>query len=331
MRRIGRGPEPDRCAPFPIAAPALGRAPGTQQRPSSRECLGGLSRRDGARNPSGFGSASARAGCGRGAPARPGRHGGDGLRPGPVFVECAGRIARVATRLHDDAHLLHVIDRILAPLDRRVDKASPMVDARLPDGSRVKAVIPPLALDGPALTIQRFAGRSLMGADLVGLGTIDRPMLGLLTLAVRARGATCSSPAAPAAARPPPWQRWQPSCRLQSAWSPSRTLTELCIALAHVARLESRPPSLEGAGAVSIRALVRNALRMRPNRIVVGGSPGARPSTCSRRRRRAHEPLDLYPPRRAVSRRLRRVHKGGYRIVCTSCRTLRSHVSPSGV
>ena len=189
--------------------------------------------------------------------------------PHRVFVERAGRIAPVPTRFHDDAHLLHVIDRILAPLGRRVDEASPMVDARLPDGSRVNAVIPPLALDGPALTIRRFAGRALTGDDLVDLGTIDPPMLDLLSLAVRARrnllvtggtGSGKTTTLAALAAFVPAAERL---VTIEDA-------AELRIPLPHVVRLESRPPSLEGAGAVSIRALVRNALRMRPDRIVVG-------------------------------------------------------------
>ncbi len=189
--------------------------------------------------------------------------------PRRVFVERAGRIAPAPARFHDDAHLLHVIDRILAPLGRRVDEASPMVDARLPDGSRVNAVIPPLALDGPALTIRRFAGRALGGDDLVGLGTIDGSMLELLSLAVRARrnvlvtggtGSGKTTTLAALAAFVPAAERL---VTIEDA-------AELRIALPHVVRLESRPPSLEGAGAVTIRALVRNALRMRPDRIVVG-------------------------------------------------------------
>jgi pilus assembly protein CpaF len=189
--------------------------------------------------------------------------------PSRVFVERAGRIAPAPTRFHDDAHLLHVIDRILAPLGRRVDEASPMVDARLPDGSRVNAVIPPLALDGPALTIRRFGGRALTGDDLVELGTIDRPMLELLSLAVSARrnllvtggtGSGKTTTLAALAAFVPAAERL---VTIEDA-------AELRIPLPHVVRLESRPPSLEGAGAVSIRALVRNALRMRPDRIVVG-------------------------------------------------------------
>ncbi len=189
--------------------------------------------------------------------------------PGRVFVERAGRIAPAEVRFHDDAHLLHVIDRILAPLGRRVDEASPMVDARLADGSRVNAVIPPLALDGPALTVRRFTGGGLGADDLVRLGTIDDAMLRMLRAAVRARrnilvtGGTGSGKTTTLAAL--------------AAFVPERErivtiedAAELRIALPHVVRLESRPPSLEGAGAVPIRALVRNALRMRPDRIVVG-------------------------------------------------------------
>ena len=189
--------------------------------------------------------------------------------PSRIFVEREGRITASEARFHDDAHVLHVIDRILAPLGRRVDEASPMVDARLPDGSRVNAVIPPLALDGPALTIRRFSGAPLTGDDLVRLGTIDAGMLDLLRAAVRARrnmlvtGGTGSGKTTTLAAL--------------AAFVPARErlvtiedAAELRIPLPHVVRLESRPASLEGAGAVTIRALVRNALRMRPDRIVVG-------------------------------------------------------------
>lgn len=189
--------------------------------------------------------------------------------PSKVFVERAGRISPSSARFQDDAHLLHVIDRILAPLGRRVDEASPMVDARLPDGSRVNVVIPPLALDGPALTIRRFSGQPLTGDDLVALGTIDESMLELLRRAVRARrnllvtggtGSGKTTTLAALAAFVPATERL---VTIEDA-------AELRIPLPHVVRLESRPPSLEGAGAVPIRALVRNALRMRPDRIVVG-------------------------------------------------------------
>lgn len=189
--------------------------------------------------------------------------------PQRVFVERAGRLTEAAVRFHDEPHLLHVIDRILAPLGRRIDEASPMVDARLPDGSRVNAVIRPLALDGPALTIRRFAAEPLTGADLVRLGTLDERLLELLAAAVAARrnilvtggtGSGKTTTLAALAALIPPGER---VVTIEDA-------AELRIPLPHVVRLESRPPSLEGRGAVPIRALVRNALRMRPDRIIVG-------------------------------------------------------------
>lgn len=189
--------------------------------------------------------------------------------PGRVFVERAGRLAPAAVRFHDEAHLLHVIDRILAPLGRRIDEASPMVDARLADGSRVNAVIRPLALDGPALTIRRFGGEPMGVADLVGGGTLDAPMADLLAAAVAGRrnilvtggtGTGKTTTLAALAALIDPGER---IVTIEDA-------AELRIALPHVVRLESRPPSLEGRGAIPIRALVRNALRMRPDRIIVG-------------------------------------------------------------
>ena len=189
--------------------------------------------------------------------------------PERIFVERSGRIVPARVRFHDEAHLLHVIDRILAPLGRRIDEASPMVDARLPDGSRVNAVIRPLALDGPALTIRRFAADPLGMDDLLRLGSIDERLRQMLSVAVRARrnllvtggtGSGKTTTLAALAALIPPGER---IVTIEDA-------AELRIDLPHVVRLESRPPSLEGRGAVPIRALVRNALRMRPDRIIVG-------------------------------------------------------------
>jgi pilus assembly protein CpaF len=189
--------------------------------------------------------------------------------PHRVFVERAGRIEPAPVRFADADHLMHVIERILAPLARRVDEASPMVDARLPDGSRINAIIPPLSLDGPVLTVRRFARDGLDAQDLVRLGTLTDEMLTLLAAAVRARrnilvcGGTGSGKTTTLAA-------------LATFIAPSeRVVTiedaaELRLSLPHVVRLESRPPSLEGRGAVPIRALVRNALRMRPDRVIVG-------------------------------------------------------------
>lgn len=189
--------------------------------------------------------------------------------PSRVWVERAGRIQAVDTRFADSEHLLHVIDRILAPLGRRLDEASPMVDARLADGSRVNAVVPPLSIDGPVLTVRRFPGERLGADDLVRLGAMSHDMRDALQAAVRARrnilvtGGTGSGKTTTLAA-------------LCAAIAPAeRVITiedaaELRLPLQHVVRLESRPPGVEGRGAVPIRALVRNALRMRPDRIIVG-------------------------------------------------------------
>lgn len=189
--------------------------------------------------------------------------------PSHVWVERAGRIARASARFTDSDHLLHVIDRIIAPLGRRLDEASPMVDARLPDGSRVNAVMPPLSLDGPVLTVRRFPADPLSGDDLVRLGSLSREMLDALRLAVLARrnilvtGGTGSGKTTTLAAI-------SAAIPLDERVITIEDAAELRLPLAHVVRLESRPAGVEGRGAVPIRALVRNALRMRPDRIIVG-------------------------------------------------------------
>lgn len=190
-------------------------------------------------------------------------------RPDRVYVERDGRISRSEVRFADAAHVLHVIDRILAPLGRRVDESSPMVDARLADGSRVNVVVPPLALDGPAITIRRFGGAALTADDLVGSATLSQELMDLLHTAVRARrnilvtGGTGSGKTTTLAAIAGAIPHDERVVTIEDA-------AELRLPLPHVVRLESRPPSLEGRGEVTIRALVRNALRMRPDRIVVG-------------------------------------------------------------
>ncbi len=189
--------------------------------------------------------------------------------PRDVFVERAGRLTRSEVTFDDEAHVLHVIDRILAPLGRRIDEASPMVDARLADGSRINAIIPPLSLSGPVLTIRRFAGHGLDGGGLVERGTLSEAMLTLLRDAVRARrnilvtGGTGSGKTTTLAAICAFVPESERLITIEDA-------AELRLTCPHVVRLESRPPSLEGRGAVPIRALVRNALRMRPDRIIVG-------------------------------------------------------------
>jgi pilus assembly protein CpaF len=183
-------------------------------------------------------------------------------------------VARAAVAFGSEAELRHAIERILAPLGRRVDEASPLVDARLPDGSRVNVVIPPLALEGPILTIRRFRRRGFSADELVEAGTLNPPLRDFLAQCVRARlnllvsGGTGSGKTT--------------TLNALSAFIPEgeRIVTvedaaELRLRQPHVVRLESRPANLEGRGEVTIRGLVRNALRMRPDRIVVGEVRGA--------------------------------------------------------
>jgi pilus assembly protein CpaF len=194
--------------------------------------------------------------------------------PGAVWVERGGRVERAAVAFGSEAELRHAIERILAPLGRRVDEASPLVDARLPDGSRVNVVIPPLALEGPILTIRRFRRRGFSADELVEAGTLNSPLRDFLARCVRARlnllvsGGTGSGKTT--------------TLNALSAFIPEgeRIVTvedaaELRLRQPHVVRLESRPANLEGRGEVTIRGLVRNALRMRPDRIIVGEVRGA--------------------------------------------------------
>jgi pilus assembly protein CpaF len=188
---------------------------------------------------------------------------------GTVWVERAGRLEAAGAAFESEADLRHAIERILAPLGRRVDEAEPLCDARLPDGSRVNVVIPPLAVDGPVLTIRRFRRRALDAVELVRIGTLSEPLRGFLEHAVRARlnllvsGGTGSG-------------KTTLLNVLGSFIGPGERIVtvedtaELRLQQLHVVRLEARPPSVEGSGEVTIRRLVRNALRMRPDRIVVG-------------------------------------------------------------
>jgi pilus assembly protein CpaF len=194
--------------------------------------------------------------------------------PDAVFVERAGRIEATGVRFEGAAALRHAIERILAPLGRRVDEAEPLCDARLPDGSRVNVVIAPLALDGPVLTIRRFRRRGLSPDDLVELGTWSPPLREALERAVAARcnvlvsGGTGSGKTTTLNALSSFIGATERVVTIEDA-------AELRLQQPHVVRLEARPPGVEGRGEVSIRRLVRNALRMRPDRIVVGEVRGA--------------------------------------------------------
>ncbi len=189
--------------------------------------------------------------------------------PGRVFVERAGQLVASGVEFADEAHLRRVIDRIVSRVGRRVDEASPMVDARLPDGSRVNAVVPPIALDGSSLTIRKFARDPFTVQDLIAFGTLTRQTADLLNACVRGHlnivvsGGTGSGKTT--------------TLNVLSGFVPTdeRIVTvedaaELQLHQDHVVRLESRPANSEGRGAITTRDLVRNALRMRPDRIVVG-------------------------------------------------------------
>jgi pilus assembly protein CpaF len=186
-----------------------------------------------------------------------------------IYVERSGKIHEVEGGFADELHLRRTIDKIVARVGRRVDEASPMVDARLPDGSRVNAIIPPLALDGSLLTIRKFAADPFEVEDLIGFGTITRPVADFLAACIRGRINVLVSGGAGAGKTT--------TLNVLSSFIPSdeRIVTvedaaELQLHQAHVLRLEARPPNIEGRGEVRIRELVRNALRMRPDRIVVG-------------------------------------------------------------
>ena len=186
-----------------------------------------------------------------------------------VYIERSGVLQKTAIKFRDERHLLQIIDRIVSRVGRRVDESSPMVDARLPDGSRVNAVIPPLALDGSALSIRRFGTSPLMAEQLLELKSISPEMLQVLTAAVRARISVLISGGTGAGKTT--------FLNMLSRYIPEteRLITiedaaELQIQQENVVRLETRPPNVEGQGAVRQRQLLVNSLRMRPDRIIIG-------------------------------------------------------------
>jgi pilus assembly protein CpaF len=186
-----------------------------------------------------------------------------------VYIEKRGKLELTDTKFKDDNHLMQIIDRIVSQVGRRIDESSPMVDARLADGSRVNAIIPPLALDGPVLSIRRFRVNVLSINDLLEVKSVTPPMVELLKGAVKARLNVIISGGTGAGKTT--------LLNILSAYIPSdeRIVTiedsaELQLQQPHTVRLETRPPNIEGMGTITQRDLVRNALRMRPDRIIIG-------------------------------------------------------------
>jgi pilus assembly protein CpaF len=189
--------------------------------------------------------------------------------PGEVYVERRGRLERTGVAFASEAELLHAIERILAPLGRRVDEASPLCDARLPDGSRVHVVIPPLSLGGSCLTVRRFRREGFSLRDLVARGTLTPELAEFLALCVAARASVLVS-GGTGSGKTTTLNALSGAIPGEERIVTIEDAAELRLRQRHVVRLEARPPNLEGRGEVTIRMLVRNALRMRPDRIIVG-------------------------------------------------------------
>jgi pilus assembly protein CpaF len=189
--------------------------------------------------------------------------------PGEVYAERAGRMVRTGVSFAGEAELMNAIERVLAPLGRRVDEAAPLCDARLPDGSRVNVVIPPLALDGPCMTVRRFRHEGFSLRELVERGTMPGEVSELLALCVAARAAVLVS-GGTGSGKTTTLGALSGAIPGEERIVTIEDAAELRLRQRHVVRLESRPANVEGRGEVTIRQLVVNALRMRPDRIVVG-------------------------------------------------------------
>ncbi|ADG67748.1 type II secretion system protein E [Planctopirus limnophila DSM 3776] len=237
--------------------------------------------------------------------------------PKNVFIEKGGRIQKSEVTFRDNDHLLQILDRIVSRVGRRVDETCPMVDARLPDGSRLNAVIPPLALDGPSLTIRRFGSKPLALEDLLKFGAFTPEMVMLLEGAMKARlnciisGGTGSGKTT--------------LLNTLSSFIPNdqRVITiedaaEIQLQQEHVLRLETRPANIEGKGRITATDLVKNALRMRPDRVIIGECRGAEALDMLQAMNTGHEgsltTIHANTPRDAVSRLETMIAMGGVEI-----------------
>ncbi|MCS7006285.1 MAG: CpaF family protein [Gaiellaceae bacterium] len=247
--------------------------------------------------------------------------------PDDIWIERGGKLYETTVRFTDDSHLRRIINKIVSQVGRRIDEASPMVDARLPDGSRVNAIIPPLSLSGPLLTIRKFSRRRLTLEDMINIGSLSEEAVEFLCRCVEAQlnmlisGGTGSGKTTLLNALSAAIPNSERIITIEDA-------AELQLHQRHVLRLESRPPNIEGEGHVPIRDLVRNALRMRPDRIIVGEVRGAEALDMLQAMNTGHDgslsTVHANSPRDALHRIETMVMMAGYEL---PLRAIRQHVS----
>jgi pilus assembly protein CpaF len=244
---------------------------------------------------------------------------------GTVYIEVAGKIQKTGIRFRDNQQLLNICQRIVSQVGRRVDEASPICDARLPDGSRVNAIVPPLAIDGPALTIRKFRKEKLTLEQLVKFGSISPEGAEILKVVGRCRINTLVSGGTGSG------KTTLLNCLTRYIDSGERIITcedaaELQLQQPHVVRLETRPPNLEGEGQITMRELVRNCLRMRPERIIVGEVRGAEAFDLLQAMNTGHDgsmgTVHANSPREALSRLESMILMGGYALPPRSIREM---------
>ncbi len=244
-----------------------------------------------------------------------------------VYIERHGKLEPADAAFKDDNHLMQIIDRIVSRVGRRIDESSPMVDARLPDGSRVNAIIPPLALDGPVLSIRRFGVDALTIEKLLELGTLTPPLVQLLEACVKSRLNILISGGTGAG------KTTLLNCLSSYIPEDERLVTiedsaELRLQQPHVVRLETRPPNIEGKGEITQRQLLRNALRMRPDRIIVGEVRGEEAIDMLQAMNTGHDggmtTIHANSPRDALSRLETMISMAGLRL---SDRAMRQQIS----
>ncbi|MDI3470180.1 MAG: Type II/IV secretion system ATP hydrolase TadA/VirB11/CpaF, TadA subfamily [Pseudolabrys sp.] len=244
---------------------------------------------------------------------------------GTVYIEVAGKIQRTGIRFRDNQQLLNICQRIVSQIGRRVDEASPICDARLPDGSRVNAIVPPLAIDGPALTIRKFKKDKLTLDQLVRFGTITPQGAEILKIIGRSRVNTVVSGGTGSG------KTTLLNCLTQFIDHDERIITcedaaELQLQQPHVVRLETRPPNLEGEGQVTMRDLVKNCLRMRPERIIVGEVRGPEAFDLLQAMNTGHDgsmgTLHANSPREALSRLESMITMGGFSLPSRTIREM---------